>query len=201
MRNSQFIRGVGVGLLVATLIFAVTGKQDSRPLSEQEIIRKARQLGMYTEEEVENIKLDESLSKVDGNVKNEQNQTSYEESDSAAGVASPGAVSEEDGVTSPGAITDKDETDDPDKTAGESQDTADDSEDAPDTNVVQLTISQGMPSNEVAKLLENAGVIKSASAFDQYLCNHGYESYIKSGTYSFSGEADFETIAEAITWI
>lgn len=196
MRNSQFIRGVGVGLLVSTLIFAVTTKQNTRPMSEQEIIRKARQLGMYTEEEVKNQKLDESLSKVDGSVKDDQNQNSDPATVSGGGMdAGKNEVSQNE-VTSPGAVTSQDavtsqETDE--------EDTKKQEESSPPTDVVKLTISQGMPSNEVARLLEKAGVIESASAFDRYLCNHGYENYIRSGTYTFSGEDDYETIAKVIT--
>ncbi|MDD6208746.1 MAG: hypothetical protein PUB10_09540 [Clostridiales bacterium] len=177
MRNSQFIRGVGVGLLVSTLIFSVTTKETTTPMSEQEIIRKARQLGMYTEEEIKNQRLDESLSKVDGSVEEGKDQPADSDTDN-----------DTETVSGSGLGTEKSDEDQekPEETS-------------PPTDVVKLTISQGMPSNEAARLLEDAGVVKSASAFDRYLCNHGYENYIRSGTYTFSATDDYETIAKTIT--
>ena len=62
-----------------------------------------------------------------------------------------------------------------------------------------LKIEGGFSSDRVAYILESAGVIDNASSFDKYLCSHGYDHRISTGTYSIKAGADYETIAKMIT--
>lgn len=48
-------------------------------------------------------------------------------------------------------------------------------------------------------MLEDMGVINSASEFDKYLSDNGYSNVIKSGTYDVSPEDTFQELAEKIT--
>ena len=56
-----------------------------------------------------------------------------------------------------------------------------------------------MDSYYVAGLLEQAGIIDSAAAYDRYLVSNGYDRRIQIGTKTIPEGADNEQIARIIT--
>lgn len=62
-----------------------------------------------------------------------------------------------------------------------------------------VTIVSGDGSYTVAKKLEDAGVIFSASAYDNYLCQHGYDKRLRTGTFQIPAGASDEQIAKIVT--
>ena len=62
-----------------------------------------------------------------------------------------------------------------------------------------LQIAGGYGSEKVCALLEKGGLISSAADFDKYLCDHGYDHKIRTGTYTIAAGSDYETIAKIIT--
>ena len=73
--------------------------------------------------------------------------------------------------------------------------------DAGNVNVVggQITIVSGDSSYRVAQKLEDAGIVASASAYDLYLCNNGYDRYIRTGSFSIPAGSSDQDIAKMIT--
>lgn len=67
------------------------------------------------------------------------------------------------------------------------------------TGSVVITIRGGDSSYTVAKKLEDLGVVASASAYDTYLCGHGYDKRLRTGTFSIPADADEEQIARIVT--
>lgn len=67
------------------------------------------------------------------------------------------------------------------------------------SETVSITIRSGQSSVAVSKLLEEAGLVESASAYDKYLCENGYDNRIKSGTHQIPIGATEEEIALIIT--
>ena len=53
--------------------------------------------------------------------------------------------------------------------------------------------------NQTAKTLEEAGVIESAAAYDNYLYQNGYDKRIIAAVYEIPVDADEEQIARIIT--
>ncbi len=87
---------------------------------------------------------------------------------------------------------------------GDSQAASDNSPAASDignTNVVggQITIVSGDSSYRVAQKLEDAGIVASASAYDLYLCNNGYDRYIRTGSFNIPAGSSDQDIAKMIT--
>lgn len=64
---------------------------------------------------------------------------------------------------------------------------------------VTITIRSGQSSVAVSKMLEDAGLVESASAYDKYLCDNGYDKRLKSGTHMIPVGATEEEIARIIT--
>lgn len=83
--------------------------------------------------------------------------------------------------------------------------TADDAEvgDADEVSVPAtikvITINSGDSSYTVAKKLEDVGVVTSAATFDTFLCEHGYDKRLRTGTFSIPTDASDEQIARIVT--
>lgn len=66
-------------------------------------------------------------------------------------------------------------------------------------SVVKVTIVSGDGSYTVAKKLEEAGVVFSASDYDNYLCQNGYDKRLRTGTFQIPAGASNEQIAKIVT--
>ena len=73
------------------------------------------------------------------------------------------------------------------------------SEDDKSKKLYSLKIERGYSSDRVAGILEDAGVIDNAAAFDRYLCSNGYDKRISVGSYQIPKGADYSTVAKLIT--
>lgn len=62
-----------------------------------------------------------------------------------------------------------------------------------------VTIVSGDGSYTVAKKLEEAGVVFSASDYDNYLCQNGYDKRLRTGTFQIPAGASNEQIAKIVT--
>ncbi len=62
-----------------------------------------------------------------------------------------------------------------------------------------VTIVSGDSSYAIAKKLEAAGVVDSASSYDTYLCEHGYDKKLRTGTFQIPEGATEEQIAKIVT--
>lgn len=62
-----------------------------------------------------------------------------------------------------------------------------------------ITVGSGDGSYTVSKKLEDAGVVSSASTFDTFLCENGYDKKIRAGNYTIPSGASDEQIAKMIT--
>lgn len=72
-------------------------------------------------------------------------------------------------------------------------------EDAGQQEAVSITIVSGDGSYTVAKKLEEAGVVSSASAYDDYLCQNGYDKRLRTGTFRIPAGASDEQIARIVS--
>lgn len=62
-----------------------------------------------------------------------------------------------------------------------------------------IIISNGESSYTVSKRLAEIGAVESASDFDTYLCEHGYDKKIRAGTYTIPVGATNEQMAKIVT--
>jgi len=62
-----------------------------------------------------------------------------------------------------------------------------------------VTIVSGDSSYTIAKKLQAAGVVASASSYDTYLCEHGYDKKLRTGTFQIPEGATEEQIAKIVT--
>ena len=197
MDKKSFLRGFGAGVLFAAIILGISCFiRTSEPAT---IARK--KLGMAFE----------------SNNSNKVIASMPEESTTPETTASPEAATTPEAVTTPEAAV----TPEPTSSSGVSskatkapvkkdkkdnnnidkkfKDAKDKAEKEAENAKKQLTISDGDWAGKVSSMLEDMGVINSASEFDKYLSDNGYSNVIKSGTYDVSPEDTFQELAEKIT--
>lgn len=163
------IRGMGVGILIATLIFSIAYMVRDEEISDEEVIRRARQLGMV-ESSQSIIKNKEEDNVSEGNVsENDEN----DDSDMTDVTVSNGAVSP--------ASTD-------------AVDTVVNS----DSNIVTVEIPKGMDGIRISELLQEKGVIKDAIDFNNYLSDRQIQRLIMYGTYQLEKNSSYEEIVGII---
>ena len=198
MDKKSFLRGFGAGVLFAAIILGISCFIRT---SEPATIARAEKLGMAFE----------------SNNSNKVIASMPEESTTPETTASPEAATTPEAVTTPEAAV----TPEPTSSSGVSskatkapvkkdkkdnnnidkkfKDAKDKAEKEAENAKKQLTISDGDWAGKVSSMLEDMGVINSASEFDKYLSDNGYSNVIKSGTYDVSPEDTFQELAEKIT--
>ena len=66
---------------------------------------------------------------------------------------------------------------------------------------ITIEVRKGDGSYTVCKRLEEAGLIASATSFDTFLCENGYDKRIRSGSFEIPADADPEQIARILNGV
>ena len=188
MKLRTYLRGLGLGLIVAAL---VTGVGSQQTMSDEQIKSRAKELGMMEGHTY--------LNQVDAAIETEETTETEEtvetviaetlESESRVELESETAAEETKAQeTAPEAESEPVE---------ESREQPVEDTMAPET--VTFQIHSGDSSVSVAKRLAEAGLVGDAKAFDRYLCQNGYDKKIRTGTYEIQSDSSNEEIAKIIT--
>lgn len=193
MKLKYYLRGLGIGILVTTVILSLAGV-GRKNMTDEEVVKRAKELGM-----VESTLLSDlpDQTKTD-EVRPTEPETSLQPETSEPETSEPEAGPEpEESASTP-------ETPEaPEETPVAPEETPVSPEDGnPDTSAwetVTLVIGRGESSTTVSKNLKKAGIVEDAAAFDRFLCNNGYDKKIITGTYEIPYGASEEEIAKIIT--
>ncbi len=182
MKLRYYMRGLGIGILVTTILMTVTLNGKTEKLSDAEIIERAEALGM--EQKYENTVLADTVS--ENEVEEEEIVTDTEEE-------IPEELPAEDAEE---AVPDEDElVSEPENETEEGTQVSE----PESTETVQITVQGGDGSQTVARKLAEAGLVDDAAAYDKYLCANGYDKRICTGTHTIPLGASEEEIAKIIT--
>ena len=169
MKLKFYLRGLGIGILVTTVILGIASGRKQN-MSDEEVIKRARELGMVESTLLTNLP-DQGKEETQPE-ESEMQETKPEES-----------KAEE---TKPEET--KPEESQPEETQNKETD-----------KMVSIVITKGESSTSVSKSLQKAGLVEDAAAFDKYLCANGYDKKIVTGTYEIPIGASEEEIAHLIT--
>lgn len=178
MKLKYYLRGLGIGIVVTAIIMTVV-LGNKQPMTDDEVIARAKQLGM-----IENSVLTELA---------EKNETKNETKEEPA-VEKIDETKEEPTVES----TDETTNEMVDESIKPEEDVKDNDVTNAEKNV-SVTVVGGDSSWSVAKRMEEAGLVESAKDFDTYLCKQGYDKRISVGTYEIPVNATHEEMAKIIT--
>lgn len=185
MKLKYYMRGLGIGILLATLILSISNTKEN--LTDAEIIARAKKLGMVMEDEIDN-NLKEVIKKPSITEKPEVTPDISATPETSPAVSITPAITVTPIITPEPTITlAPDVTEQPVVT------------DTPQTKLVAFTIQKGMSSNKVSKLLQEIGLIEDAKDFNEYLIDENKVSVIQVGTYELPENSTYGDIVDAIT--
>ena len=211
MKLKYYLRGAGIGIIIAVLIMVIGGS-NNRSLSDGEIMRRAMDLGM--------TKVDDDSTKVkdyqpsSAEVSSAAEESSSAESSSAASsaaasttasgtaastaasstatsTAASGAASTSASSTSANSTNSSSNTASSAASSGNSSFTT-------GGDTVTIMISTGMLSDKVADMLESAGVIEDSKDFNKYLIANKYDTQILKGNVTVRKGASYAEIAKLL---
>lgn len=189
MKLKYYLRGLGIGILVTTVILSLAGV-GRKNMTDEEVVKRAKELGM-----VEST----LLSDLPDQTKTDEVRPTEPEISLQPETSEP----EESASTPETPETPKETPVAPEETPVAPEETPVSPEDGnPDTSAgetVTLVIGRGESSTTVSKNLKKAGIVEDAAAFDRFLCNNGYDKKIITGTYEIPYGASEEEIAKIIT--
>lgn len=215
MRLKYFLRGVGIGILVTTIILTATHASERR-MSDSEVIDRAIELGMSfsashsgQQSGTEEASLDESSTgqetSGDDVTDDLQNETETEpgsqspsetvSESTSDGEASTGKVSEAVTGMTTQAITETTETTETTTELTTGNDNAGSAAGVMNNEVTcTINITRGMSSRTVCDMLKQNGIIEDAADFDRYLIKTGYDDKIRVGEVEVNSGMTYEEL-------
>ena len=200
MKLKYYLRGVGTGILFATIILFISY---SYKMSDGQIKKRAEELGMVmsTEEQNSSNLINNSTDKAEkptGEEESTSKQPTNEEP-STKEPASEEPSSEEPSSEEP--TTKEPSTKEP---ASEETTTKEPTSEQTTTNSNQsvtctLTVTNRTGSDDVAYMLAQAGIIEDAEEFNEYLISNGYAYRIQNGTFTFKKGMTYKEMADYLT--
>lgn len=198
MKLRYYLRGIGLGIIVATFICICASMRNNKTMSDAEIKAKASELGM-----IENTTL------VKANDSEEDIKEALEET-----VSTPEPVTdeieeepaeEEEVIESSDEleVVEPEEIEEPvaEETVEEEEETVTPEPEtvAPSGDIVTIIIDKGNGSDTVARKLADAGLVSNAAEYDKWLIENGYDRRISAGAHRIPKGASNSEIASIIS--
>lgn len=196
MNLKYYLRGLGTGILVTAILMGIALGGKKETLSDNEIRERARALGM-TEESTRLADVataspgEEETTEPDASATPEVEATAEPTEEPAAeATAEPdaSATPEAEATAEPTEEAAAEPTEEP--TPEATPESAD--------GTITIQVDTGDDSYAVCQKLEEAGLILSASDFNRYLYDNGYDKRINVGTYEIPEGTGSEQIAKII---
>lgn len=172
MKFKYYLKGIGVGIIFATIILMISGMIHKDELSDEEIIKRAEKLGMVmTEKENSEGRLFGKNENSETESEPESQPVSQEPSESESQSAVP---SESESEVQKEPVTEE------------------------STQYVFHVLPGDTP-KIVSRKLEELGLVESAADFREYLADNGYAQKLRTGSYNITVGMSYEEIAKIIT--
>lgn len=190
MNLKYYLRGLGIGIIVTALIMgiAVGGKKET--LSDSEIKERARALGMTEESTL----LADAVSTI--MPEKEQEETARQKEEAVEPMQEPTEEPKEEVTPTPEVTPKPTPKPSPEVTPKPTPEILEESVEK--TGSITIQVNNGDGSYTVCRKLEEAGLVISASDFDMYLYENGYDKRINVGTFEIPENADPQQIARIL---
>lgn len=196
MKLKYYLRGLGIGIIVTTVILAVSFSKKEMKMSDEEIMARAAQLGMVMQETetTEQGDTEQNSDGTDTGAKTEAvtEQTASELLEERTAAEETTQNTEAAGDVAAEAQEDSANTDE----ETQAQQEAAGAENL--SGVYRLVIQKGDVCRIVCEKLAENGVISDAEAFRQYLSQIGYASNMRVGNYDIPYGLSNEEIAKIL---
>lgn len=218
MRLKYFLRGVGIGILVTTIILTATHASERR-MSDSEVIDRAIELGMSfsashsgQQSGTEEAASDESSIGQETSGDDVTDDLQHDgETETEMGSQSPSETASElagDGEALPGkesgavtGMTTQATTETAETTTELTTENENDGSAAGVMNnevTCTINITKGMSSRTVCDMLKQNGIIEDAADFDRYLIKTGYDDKIRVGEVEVNSGMTYEELTASL---
>lgn len=209
MRLKYYLRGLGIGIVVTAVIMGVSAERQKPVMTDEQIIARAKELGMVEQEGILAEIAGESVAAVDQTEeakaeapKQEEAKAETPEQEDAKAEA---PKQEEAKAEAPKQEEAKAETPEQEEVKAETPktETADQETAKPETvqktSSVVVSIYPGEGSYTVSRKLAALGLVESADIYDKFLCQNGYDKKLCTGNYTITEGATADEIARILT--
>ncbi|HKL79832.1 MAG TPA: hypothetical protein VJ888_05280 [Mobilitalea sp.] len=196
MKLKYYMRGLGIGIILTTLILTLSNKK----LSDQDIIDKATNLGMEMMDEKDSIikETDSKDTPSDELTQTPEVTQAPEVTQVPEATQAPEVTQVPEATQTPEATQAPEPTKTPEPTqTPEPTKSPDNDEGTVDS--ITFTINKGMSSGMVADMLMTKGLIQDAQDFNDFIVKQGKASVIRIGQYTLPVGATYKQIIEMIT--
>ncbi|MBQ8085472.1 MAG: hypothetical protein IJ232_05140 [Lachnospiraceae bacterium] len=215
MKFKYYLRGIGIGIIFASIIFLIAYRENvPAKMSNEEIVERAKQLGMVEANDPINKLIDKkSDNKSDENaseekepaekVSTEEIKTEAENTEATTEEQTTEATTTEEQTTEEQTTETKTteakttEARTSEQQAAEKQTTEE--KNTKKSKTIEITIARGSSSYPVCLKLKELGLIDDAAKYDDYLIEHGYANRISVGTHKLKMGMSYHDIAELIS--
>ena len=218
MRLKYFLRGLGAGIILGALVMLCSVLMSgSYRLSDDQIRERAEKLGMVSAEEAakpdktetEAISSEKASTtekatteKTTAEKTTEEKTTEATESTEATETSETTEATTEEKTTeaTTEAATTEEKTTEAttEATTEKTTEATTEKADADSKTKVKISVTPGMDSYTVAVLLQDAGIVKDAAEFDNYLNSNGYSTRIRVNEFEFKAGMSDKEIAEKL---
>ena len=202
MKRKYYLRGLGFGILITTLVFMITGQQN---MSDERVLARARELG-YEKAAPAEPTSSVHLSELKATLTPAPTQEAVTPALTPTAMPVPTKALEPTSIPVPTKALEPTSTPVPTKaleptsTPVPTKALEPTATPEPDDSVTAtITVTRGMTSRQVCRLLEDAGIITSWVEMNQYMIDHGLADYINIGTFSLSNAMTRGEIAYLLT--
>lgn len=206
MKLKYYLRGLGIGIVVTALLMGYSNKnRAAEPKAEVATEETAGNLladrnGEATTEEVIEQSTVENVTVETDSAETSEEETSQEETASELESSTQEAetITETESVTETEteSVQTEETTDKKEQTQSSMEA---DAGNALLQTTIEINIVRGDDSGTVARKLQNAGMVESATEYDAYLMQHGYDKKIRVGKVEIPVDATWQEIAEYIS--
>ena len=206
MKLKYYLRGLGIGIVVTALLMGYSNKnRAAEPKAEVATEETAGDLladrnGEATTEEVIEQSTVENVTVETDSAETSEEETSQEETASELESSTQEAetITETESVTETEteSVQTEETTDKKEQTQSSMEA---DAGNALLQTTIEINIVRGDDSGTVAPKLQNAGMVESATEYDAYLMQHGYDKKIRVGKVEIPVDATWQEIAEYIS--
>lgn len=194
MKLKYYMRGLGIGIILTTFLFVISGYE--KKLTKEEIIELAKEYGM-----VEAGEQKDPLEQVLGEIiptKEPAPTLEPTPEPTAEPTVEPTAEPTPEPTAKPTVEPTAEPT--PEPTAKPTVEPTNSPTEKPKKETsVTFTITKGMTSDSVSDLLYKAGLVDSAKKFNDYIIRAGKSTVIRTGKYTVKKGATYDEIIDIIT--
>ncbi|RDU22402.1 hypothetical protein [Anaerosacchariphilus polymeriproducens] len=171
MKLRYYLRGLGVGVIITTIILSISLYGRNKSLTDKEIIERAKELGMVEQEKNKNNQ-SQKLQDLKEEQENQSKETENKKKPEKKEQDIPKNKNEN--------VEKKDTTSEKTK------------------EMIQVDITGGLGSNAIAELLFNAKLVDDAVAFNSFLTKNNYDEKLGAGAFRIPMGATYEEVAKIL---